>query len=124
MYGAAMACALWKNGWASFGALAAISGDSQSRFLPSPRRLRHLENAISVLSGEAADVIGMEVRDQNEVDFFRRVARAAEAFRQAPEGSPTPPVPAPASTRISCLPVLTRKQLSTHPACADLRAVP
>jgi len=26
MYGAAMACALWKNGCASFGALAAISG--------------------------------------------------------------------------------------------------
>src|ERR1700680_1295793 len=30
------------------------------------------KNAISVLSGEAADVIGMEVLDQNEVDFFRR----------------------------------------------------
>jgi hypothetical protein len=29
MYGAAMACALWKNGCASFGALAGISGDSQ-----------------------------------------------------------------------------------------------
>ena len=27
MYGAAMACALWKNGCASFGALAAVSGD-------------------------------------------------------------------------------------------------
>src|SRR5882762_7904078 len=58
--------------------------------------LRHVDfgiwkNAISVLSGEAADVIGMEVRDQNEVDFFRRVACAAEASRQAPEGSPTPP---------------------------------
>jgi hypothetical protein len=50
-----------------------------------------LEKAISVLSGEAADVIGMEVRDQNEVDFFRRVARAAEAAHQAPEGSPTIP---------------------------------
>jgi len=36
-------------------------------------------------------VIGMEVRDQNEVDFFRHVACAAEVFRQAPEGSPTPP---------------------------------
>src|SRR2546426_9713544 len=31
------------------------------------------KNAISVLSCEAADVIGMEVRDQNEVDFFRCV---------------------------------------------------
>src|SRR5467141_2851882 len=49
------------------------------------------KDAISVLSGQAADVIGMEVRDQNDVDFFRRVACAAEAFRQAPEGSPTPP---------------------------------
>jgi len=29
MYGAAIACALWKKGCASFGALAAISGDSQ-----------------------------------------------------------------------------------------------
>src|SRR6266851_658381 len=62
------------------------------------------KDALSVLSGQAADVIGMEVRDQNDVDFFRRVARAAEAARQ---------VPAPASTRISCLPVLTRKPVST-----------
>src|ERR1700740_2228106 len=43
------------------------------------------KNAISVLSGEAADVIGMEVREQNEVDFFRCVACTAEAARQAPE---------------------------------------
>src|SRR2546428_1328437 len=49
------------------------------------------KNAISVLSGQAADVIGMEVRDQNEVDFFRCVACAAEAARQAPECSATPP---------------------------------
>src|SRR6267154_5670402 len=49
------------------------------------------KNAISVLSGQAADVIGMKVRDQNEVDFFRRVACAAQAFREAPEGSPAPP---------------------------------
>src|SRR6202023_207804 len=49
------------------------------------------KDALSVLSGQAADVIGMEVRDQNEVDFFRRVARAAEAARQAPERSPTKP---------------------------------
>jgi hypothetical protein len=33
----------------------------------------------------------MEVRDQNEVDFFRRVACAAEAARQPPECSLTPP---------------------------------
>src|ERR1700676_3807181 len=37
------------------------------------------EDALSVLSSEAADVIGVEVRDQNDVDFFRRVACAAEA---------------------------------------------
>src|SRR6267154_1332986 len=51
------------------------------------------KDAFSVLSGQAADVIGMEVRDQNEVNFFRRVACAAEASRQAPEGSATPPGP-------------------------------
>src|SRR5882762_4178043 len=45
----------------------------------------------SVLSGQAADVVGMKVRDQNDVDFFRRVACAAEAARQAPHCSPTPP---------------------------------
>src|SRR6266404_7190672 len=49
------------------------------------------KNAISVLSGDAADVIGMEVCDQNEVDFFRRVACAAEAPQQTPECSSTPP---------------------------------
>src|SRR6266852_5989223 len=49
------------------------------------------KNAISVLSCEAADVIGMEVRDQNAVDFFRCVACAAEAARQAPECCPTAP---------------------------------
>src|ERR1700676_4155103 len=55
------------------------------------------KDALSVLSGQAADVIGMQVRDQNEVDFFRSVACAAEADREAPECSPAPPV---ASTRI------------------------
>src|SRR5712671_7438362 len=49
------------------------------------------KDALSVLSRQAADVIGMEVRDQNEVDFFRRVACAAKAARQAPECSATPP---------------------------------
>src|SRR5882672_10315221 len=49
------------------------------------------KDAPSVLSGQAADVIGMEVRDQNKVDFFRRVACAAEAPQQAPECSSTPP---------------------------------
>src|SRR2546428_13072584 len=43
------------------------------------------KDALSVLSGQAADVIGMKVRDQNDVDLFRRVACAAEAARQAPE---------------------------------------
>src|SRR5580704_14262461 len=32
------------------------------------------KDAISVVSREAADVIGMEMRDQNDADFFRRVA--------------------------------------------------
>src|SRR5882762_5950778 len=53
------------------------------------------KDPLSVLRREAADVIGMEVRDQNEVDLFRRVACAAEA------------------ARISCLPVWTRKPIST-----------
>src|SRR5260370_3788168 len=45
----------------------------------------------SVLSGETAEVIGVEVRHQNEVDLFRRVASAAEAAGQASKRSPTPP---------------------------------
>src|ERR1700686_1574644 len=49
------------------------------------------KDALSVLSGQAADVIGMEVRGQNDVDFVRRVACAAEAARQAPECSSAPP---------------------------------
>src|SRR6266852_9886522 len=49
------------------------------------------KDAISALSGETADVIGVEVRDQNEVDFFRRVACAAEAGGQASERSPAIP---------------------------------
>src|SRR5258708_14298255 len=49
------------------------------------------KDALSVLSGQAADVIGMEVRDQKDVDCFRRVACAAKAARQAPECSATPP---------------------------------
>src|SRR3984893_5253202 len=49
------------------------------------------KDALSVLSGQASGVIGMEVRYQNDVDFFWRVACAAEAARQAPEYSPTPP---------------------------------
>src|ERR1700676_3991220 len=55
------------------------------------------KDTLSVLSGETADVIGMEVRDQNEVDFFRRIACAAEVARQVPESSRTIPS---AGTRI------------------------
>jgi len=49
------------------------------------------KDPFSILSAQSADVIGMEVRNQNDVDFFRRVACPAEAARQAPECSPTPP---------------------------------
>src|SRR5258708_9653455 len=56
------------------------------------------KDALSVLSGQAADVIGMEVREQDDIDVFGRVARAAEAARQAPQCSPTPPG---AGTRIN-----------------------
>src|SRR3989442_8619973 len=46
---------------------------------------------LSVLGGETADVIGVEVRHQDEVDFFWRVTCAAEAADQASERSPTKP---------------------------------
>src|SRR5712692_4161925 len=49
------------------------------------------KDALPVLGGETPDVIGVEVRHQNEVDFFRRVACAAEAAGQPSERSPTPP---------------------------------
>src|SRR5712671_3789886 len=49
------------------------------------------KDTLSVLSRETADVIGVEVRDQNEVDFLRRVACAAEAAGQATKCFPTPP---------------------------------
>jgi hypothetical protein len=49
------------------------------------------EYAGTHLFEKLADVIGMEMREQNDVDFFRRVAPAAEAARQAPECCPTPP---------------------------------
>src|SRR5439155_4382969 len=49
------------------------------------------KDALSLLSGQAADVVGMEVCDQNDLDFFRRVACAAEVARQASERCPTPP---------------------------------
>src|ERR1700737_2669215 len=49
------------------------------------------KDTLSVLSGETADVIGVEVRDQDEVDVFRRITCAAQAARQAPERSPTKP---------------------------------
>src|SRR6195256_3417388 len=49
------------------------------------------KDALSVLCREASDVIGVKVRDQNEVDVFRRIACAAEVARQASERSPTKP---------------------------------
>ena len=92
MYGAARARALWKNGCISFGAFAAFSArQPKVAFGLRDVNIGIWKDALSVLSGQAADVIGMEVRDQNDVDFFRRVARAAEAARQPPECSPTPP---------------------------------
>jgi hypothetical protein len=36
------------------------------------------KHPLSVLGGEAADVIGMEVRGQDDVDFFRRIACATD----------------------------------------------
>src|SRR5258708_39991658 len=70
-----------------------------SNFWRQPKvafRLRDVDlgirkDALSVLSGEAANVIGEEMSDQNEVYFFRCVACAAEAALQPPECSPPPP---------------------------------
>src|SRR6266566_6332937 len=53
------------------------------------------KDTLSVLSGETADVIGVEVRHQNEVDFFRRVACAAETAGQAPKRFRMPPSAGP-----------------------------
>jgi len=91
MYGAAMA-------WASRRTVAPLSAPWQ-RFLATAKvalSLRDVnlgiwEDTISIVSGEAADVIGVEVRDQDEVDLLRRIARAAEAGRQATERFPTIP---------------------------------
>src|SRR5580704_17708458 len=44
---------------------------------------------LSVLSREAADVVGVEVRDQDDVDFFWRVPSAAEVGYQVPEFPPS-----------------------------------
>src|ERR1700674_1999230 len=55
------------------------------------------KNPLSVLSGQAPDGIGMEGREQDDIDFFGRIACAAEAADQAPECSPAPPC---AGTRI------------------------
>src|SRR5712692_3211686 len=42
------------------------------------------KDTLSVLSGETAHVVGVEVRHQNDVNFFWRIARPAEAAHQAP----------------------------------------
>src|SRR6202140_3326819 len=49
------------------------------------------KDAISVVSSEAADMIGVEVRDQDNVHFFRGVARASKASHQAPARRATKP---------------------------------
>src|SRR6266404_7759442 len=46
---------------------------------------------LSVRSGQAADVVGVEVRDQDDVDFFRRVSCGTDVGYQVPELSPTKP---------------------------------
>src|SRR5258708_31234056 len=53
------------------------------------------EDDLSIVTGQAADMIGVGVRDQDEVDLFRRIAGAAEAARQAPECSPAIPSASP-----------------------------
>src|SRR5260370_5884290 len=46
---------------------------------------------LPVLSGQAADMVGVEVRYQNKVDFLRRVPSAAKVGYQVSELSPTEP---------------------------------
>src|SRR5438132_13359774 len=49
------------------------------------------EDDFSIVTCQTADMIGVEVRDQDKVDLCRRIACAAEAARQAPECSPAIP---------------------------------
>ena len=52
--------------------------------------------------------------DQNDVDFFWRVAPALRRLpARRPNAPPPHQVPAPASTRINCLPVFIRKPVSS-----------
>src|ERR1700676_5165462 len=53
------------------------------------------KDTLSILGGETADVIVVEVRHQNEIDFFGRVACAPEAAGQAPERFRMPPSAGP-----------------------------
>src|SRR5579862_6394242 len=53
------------------------------------------KDTLSVLSGETANVVGVEMRHQNQVDLFRRVACAPEAAGQAPERFRVPPAAGP-----------------------------
>src|SRR6266478_123768 len=46
---------------------------------------------LPIRSGQAADVVRVEVRDQYSVDLFRRVPSATEVGYQVPELSPTKP---------------------------------
>src|SRR5260370_23507881 len=77
------------------GLLWGLSGN----FLRQPKVvicLRHIDVGIwkddlSVLSRKATDVVGVEVRDQDDVHFFGRVPSAPEIGYQVPELSPTKP---------------------------------
>src|SRR5580700_4505030 len=92
MYGAAMACALWKNGCTSFRRLRSdFRRQPKGAFWLGDVDLGIWKDDLSVLSGQAADVIGVEVRDQDDADFIRRVACAAEVARQVPERFPAIP---------------------------------
>jgi len=104
----AMPCALWNNSCASLGALAAISGESQKSLSPLRHRCPHWEDDLPIRSGQAADVVRVEVRDQYSVDLFRRVPSATEVGYQVPELSPTKPDAGSSIDKDQMLPVLTR----------------
>jgi len=114
------ACALWKNG---LRILRRFSSDFRRQpkvafFGLRVRKHRHLGKT-RLSSPEwsgAADVVGMEVLIKNDVHFSSRpLAFTGGGCPPSFLAIASPPHPcrrSPASTRISCLPVLTRKPVS------------
>jgi len=106
MYGAARLAALWKTAASS---LRRLSSDfrRQRKVAFGLATVKCIEERRrSVLRREAADVIGMEVRDPKRGDFLRRVAALRRCPPNRPECCPNPTGPAPASRGFVLLPVV------------------